>query len=105
MKNLALLISLLGLLFLFLYIRLSLPIEISNQIQMSSLEDNQKALISSNIKEIKIYPSNILIKLENNIAISCIKPCQIKEKAGEKIKIIATYNKFYDSFDFKKEIE
>jgi hypothetical protein len=105
MKGLAFFIAITGLISLFLYLKFSIPLNLTNQNQIKYLEDNQKVIIKGTIENQNIYENNILFHLTNNLTLNCDKPCPIKNSIKKEISVLASYNKFYNSFDLIKEVE
>lgn len=93
MRKITLLICLLTLLFLFIHLQFSKPLEITYQNQISSLKDNQKVLISGKVISDSESAYSRTLKLNNNITLIC-KCKNLENLEGKNITAIGIIDTF-----------
>ena len=93
MKKLSLFISLalLSLLALFLFLP---PKQITSPEQLTNLQENQKVVFQSEIKNQRITETKIFLTLTNNFTAYCSRPCPFKFQENQKITITAKIENF-----------
>lgn len=99
MRKLAFVLTLIGILILFLYMQFSSPIEITNGQKILELNNNQKVKVQGIVLEDITLKDSRLIKLENNISLYC--DCEdIQNLKGKTISIIGIIDTFqYDKIE------
>jgi len=95
MRKIAFIVLLLGLFILLLYLNLSKPIELISPENLTSLEENQKVMVSGMVAEERATSNYIILTLDNKIELycSCSNIPELKGKNISALGIIDTFQK------------
>lgn len=85
MKKLALILSITGIFVLFLILSFSSPVKVTSQSDLQNLVDNTKIIVQGRVISEKQYTAERVIKLDNEIELSC---ASCPKYLNETIKVI-----------------
>jgi len=91
MKKLALTLSLIGIFALFMILNFSHPIQITAQSDLQNLIDNTKVQVQGRVVSEKQYSTEKVLKLDNNIEVSCTSCPNYLNKTIQVIGTIENY--------------
>jgi len=99
MRRLSLIVALLGIFFLIIISNFAPPKSISSPKELSSLNSNQKVLVSGKVIKETYSKNNLILHLNNNVTLLCPIPCP--SLLNKNISAIAKYESFNNNYYLK----